>query len=234
MQQSAFDFLRELEWTVRNEPAQGTPDLLRNLSHELRQPLSAIESIAFYLQMAMPGSTAKSHQHLARIPELVEAMNGVLSDAVHYMGLIPPQVQHADLQVLVAEVAVELFNDQRPHFVIDMGARGIPVSIDCGQGRHLIRTLACFFRQIGKPLPEVVLRTSVRQQEACIDFHAPGIEYAREELDAMFEPFHSELPQGCALSLVTARRIAESHRGRVAIRSECGAGTSVSVYLPLS
>ncbi|MFN7918566.1 MAG: HAMP domain-containing sensor histidine kinase [Bryobacteraceae bacterium] len=233
MQQSAFDFLRELEWTVRNEPAQGTPELLRNLSHELRQPLSAIESIAFYLQMAIPGSPAKSHQHLARIPELVDSMNGVLSDVVHYMGLIPPQVQHADLQVLVAEVAVDLFTEQRPHLVVDLAANTIPVSIDCPQGRHLVRTLASFFRQIGKPLDEVRLRASAANGEARLDFHAPGIEYSPDELDAMFEPFHPDLPQGCALSLVTARKIAEGHGGRVGIRSEAGTGTTMTVYLPL-
>jgi signal transduction histidine kinase len=61
-------------------------EVLGTLAHELRQPLSNIEAIAYYLSMILPPGDAKIQPQLARIRELVEQSNLILSDA---LGLSP-------------------------------------------------------------------------------------------------------------------------------------------------
>ena len=56
--------------------------VLGTLAHELRQPLSNIEAIAYYLSMILPPGDAKIQAHLARIRELVEQSNWILSSAL--------------------------------------------------------------------------------------------------------------------------------------------------------
>jgi signal transduction histidine kinase len=68
---------------VRND---ATDKILGTLAHELRQPLSNIEAIAYYLSMILPPDDAKIQPHLARIRELVEQSNLILSTA---LGLAP-------------------------------------------------------------------------------------------------------------------------------------------------
>ena len=68
---------------VRND---STYEVLGALAHELRQPLSNIEAIAYYLSMILPPDDAKIQPQLARIRELVEQSNLILSDA---LGLTP-------------------------------------------------------------------------------------------------------------------------------------------------
>ncbi len=63
-----------------------TDEVLGTLAHELRQPLSNIEAIAYYLSMILPRDDAKIQTQLARIRELVEQSNLILSDA---LGLTP-------------------------------------------------------------------------------------------------------------------------------------------------
>ena len=63
-----------------------TDEVLGTLAHELRQPLSTIEAIAYYLSMILPPDDAKIQPQLARIRELVEQSNLILSDA---LGLPP-------------------------------------------------------------------------------------------------------------------------------------------------
>jgi len=68
---------------VRNHPAD---EILGTLAHELRQPLSNIEAIAYYLSMILPPGDENIQTHLARIRELVEQSNSILSTA---LGLAP-------------------------------------------------------------------------------------------------------------------------------------------------
>ncbi len=53
------------------------------LAHDLRQPLSAIETIAYYLEMITPEHESSTLQHLARIRELVARSEAILSEATH-------------------------------------------------------------------------------------------------------------------------------------------------------
>ena len=64
---------------IRN---QATDEVLGTLAHELRQPLSNIEAIAYYLSMILPPGDNKIQPQLARIRELVEQSNLIISDAL--------------------------------------------------------------------------------------------------------------------------------------------------------
>ena len=61
-------------------------DTLVTVVHELRQPLSNIETIAYYLSMVVPKDDAKIQSHLARIRELVQESNEILSSRVREAG----------------------------------------------------------------------------------------------------------------------------------------------------
>src|SRR5580658_8104050 len=52
---------------------------LRDLVHELRQPLSSIEAIAYYLEMTLPASQFESRQQmLSQLQLLVADANAIL------------------------------------------------------------------------------------------------------------------------------------------------------------
>ena len=61
-------------------------EVLGTLAHELRQPLSNIEAIAYYLSLILPPGDEKIQVQLAHIRELVEQSNRILSTA---LGLEP-------------------------------------------------------------------------------------------------------------------------------------------------
>ncbi|HQE60956.1 MAG TPA: ATP-binding protein, partial [Candidatus Latescibacteria bacterium] len=57
----------------------------------------------------------------------------------------------------------------------------------------------------------------------------PGI--PPEELERVFEPFHTTKPRGTGLGLPIARRIIQAHGGAIALESQPGAGTRVTFTL---
>lgn len=54
-----------------------------------------------------------------------------------------------------------------------------------------------------------------------------------EDLQKIFEPFHTTKSFGTGLGLPIVKRIIDSHGGRLSIKSKEGAGTTVHIRLPL-
>jgi nitrogen-specific signal transduction histidine kinase len=56
-------------------------DLRRELIHELRQPLSSIEAIAYYLEMTLPPEQIQARLYMRRLQELVDQTSSLLEGA---------------------------------------------------------------------------------------------------------------------------------------------------------
>jgi len=59
-------------------PVASSDERLRELVHELRQPLSSIEAIAYYLEMTLPAGQVQARQHMSHLQHLVEEANAIL------------------------------------------------------------------------------------------------------------------------------------------------------------
>jgi PAS domain S-box-containing protein len=66
-----------------------------------------------------------------------------------------------------------------------------------------------------------------------VAFADSGAGIAPEEMENIFEPFHSTKPEGLGLGMFIMRRIVTEHKGDIQIESEPGRGTTVAVWLPL-
>ena len=56
--------------------------VLSSMAHDLRQPLSNIEAIAYHLSLILPQNDRKIQAQLARIRELVKQTDDILSSSV--------------------------------------------------------------------------------------------------------------------------------------------------------
>jgi signal transduction histidine kinase len=57
-------------------------DRLREIVHDLRQPLSSIEAIAYYLEMTLPAGQSVARQYMSQLQHLVEETNEILTRSV--------------------------------------------------------------------------------------------------------------------------------------------------------
>ena len=55
---------------------------LRDLVHDLRQPLSSIEAIAYYLEMTLPPGQFEARQYMSQLQRLVADTNTILERSV--------------------------------------------------------------------------------------------------------------------------------------------------------
>lgn len=53
-------------------------DRLHDLVHDLRQPLSSIEAIAYYLEMTLPPGQCEACQYMSQLQSLVAEAHAIL------------------------------------------------------------------------------------------------------------------------------------------------------------
>jgi phosphoglycerate-specific signal transduction histidine kinase len=64
----------------RLEPS--TKETIGNLVHELRQPLSSMEAISYFLEMTLPADQLQARQYMRRLQQLVADAELILERAV--------------------------------------------------------------------------------------------------------------------------------------------------------
>jgi len=76
---------RYLDAAVAIPPPAAIPspeERLRDLVHDLRQPLSSIEAIAYYLEMTLPAGQFEARQYMSQLQRLVADTNTILERSV--------------------------------------------------------------------------------------------------------------------------------------------------------
>jgi nitrogen-specific signal transduction histidine kinase/ActR/RegA family two-component response regulator len=87
---------------------------------------------------------------------------------------------------------------------------------------------ADYARASDVPLPDMSPGAWVR-----LDFVDTGVGIPSDVLSHVFEPFYTTKTTGSGLGLAQVHGIVKQHGGEVDIESEVGAGTRVTIYLPL-
>src|SRR5580700_3151770 len=89
------------------QTAVGSVPVLRVIAHELRQPLSTIEAIAYYLSLVLPrDGDGKIHQQLDRLQQLVEQSNWILSNSLLLSEPMASAPESIDLAELITQTLV--------------------------------------------------------------------------------------------------------------------------------
>lgn len=88
-----------------NDPETAEPSaaqVVRHLAHELRQPLSTLESLAFYLDIVLPEADERCREQLEKIQTLVRQANEIVDDAVYFTQASTPNPTTVALGELIS------------------------------------------------------------------------------------------------------------------------------------
>jgi signal transduction histidine kinase len=181
--------------------------IVRNLAHDLRQPLSAIESIAFYLDMMIDESDSKTRKQVNRLRRLVQQTNLVVCNAIHSIGGAALTLAVMDLGELVAEAATDWASETGSRVTL---VRPNQVRQQLLDGQQISLALANVFSFLPRG-GSVFVTVS-----ATLDVSAVEIEAAE------LRP-----PESDSLALLATQRIVEQHGGTIEFSD------SVFIRLPL-
>ena len=195
---------------------------LQTIAHELRQPLSAIESIAYYLSLALPRDSWPARKQARRLQHLVEQSNWILTSALQLADETPLAPQPVNLEELIIQTVNSNTVPGEPRIHLEL-AGGLPlVNLDPGRGRTLLENLLTLFRQLASDLHPVRVTTTAGEIGVFVGIACAIPGYRTE----------ASLGPGCSLSLQSARRVVEGHGGTFSIHVDAASGVSLKVVLP--
>jgi signal transduction histidine kinase len=195
---------------------------LQTIAHELRQPLSAIESIAYYFSLALPRDSWPARKQARRLQQLVEQSNWILTCALQLASDAPLAPQPVNIEELIIQTVNARTAQGDPRIQLEL-ASGLPlVNLDPGRGLILIENLLMLFRQLANDLHPV--RVTSAAGEGGVSFGiATSIPGYRSE---------ASLGPGCGLSIQSARRLVEKHGGTFNLQVDAASGVTLKVVLP--
>jgi signal transduction histidine kinase len=102
--------------------------------------------------------------------------------------------------------------------------------------KHLLKVaLAHLVRNAIEATPhgEIRVTTAMERNLAELVIQDTGRGMAKEVVERVFEPFYTTKVGGSGLGMVFVHQIVEEHRGEIALDSQVGKGTKVTIRLPL-
>ncbi len=209
--------------------------VLRSVSHDLRSPLTAITTAAEGLGSAT--LSPESRDELTSVIALESARLARLVDNLLDLsrlqaGGVESRADWVSVEEIVG-TAIESVTAPPGGFDVQIGADLPLVQADGGQ---LERALANVLDNAGRhgAGEPVTVRARRTGQQVLLRVGDRGPGMAREELERVFEPFHSAGDHsGTGLGLAIARGFVEANGGRIRAESLPGQGTTIVVALPL-
>jgi len=167
-----------------------------------------------------------------------ERLNKSISD---FLRFVRPQERRAlefDVAASLSETLDLLENSPELHasHVIrrDITPPSFQLVGDADQIRQVFWNLA---RNAVQAMPQggvLTVHTAVDDGSYRIVFTDNGRGMSPADLERLFQPFRTNFPSGTGLGMAISYRIVQEHGGRIDVTSNVGAGTAITVALPLN
>ncbi len=234
--------VRALQAQLLEQERRATLDqLTATVSHELRNPLSAIRNTVYIIAESARGAGLHIERPLDRISRSIQRCENIIAQLVEYS-----QLRELQRRVVIADKWLGAVLDEMPipdgiTLIRDFGAGAKAVPCDTDLLRrvivHLIDNAVQAISAVRGEVPNgreyrICVRSRVLDRlEIEISDNGPGI--SPDVLSRIFEPLFSTKAFGVGLGLPFAKQILDFHGGGIAVKSEPGRGVSAVLWLPL-
>jgi PAS domain S-box-containing protein len=217
-------------------------EVLAVVSHDLRNPISAIAMCARILREAPPSDLAERDRMLTAITEATVWMQGMIRDLLDVSaieaGRLSVDRQPAALGSIIS-TAVGMVRgevEQRSiRLTVDIPQDLRSVNVDASRIVQVITNLLGNAIKFTNASGTVVVRAANGPSSVVVSVEDSGIGIEPEALTRIFDRFWQARPtprRGSGLGLAIARGILEAHGGRIWVDSEVGRGSVFSFSLP--
>ncbi len=207
------------------------------VSHELRNPLTSMKNVLYYLNKKIPQSALareepKIIEFLKILDKEVGNSTSIINDILDFTKMRKPTFGKVEIAPLLKDSISQLSVQEGVEILEDIPPHPPTLWIDASQIKLVLVNLmknACEAMPKGGTL-KIAARPNAEYVELKIVDTGQGIR--KENISKVFELFFTSKAKGTGLGLSMCKEIVERHGGSITVQSELGAGSTFSVSLP--
>jgi signal transduction histidine kinase len=226
------------EQLVRTEKLAAVGTLASGVSHELRNPLSAIKNAVFFLKRKLsnkesPDIDARVIQFLDIMDTEIDRSTKIINDLLGFARVTTLSKIPSDITIVVNEAMSRAKTAENIKVSKNLPSNLRTVMIDANQiGQVFINLIenGCQAMPDGGEL-----QISTRESKAFIEIEIAdsGCGIPEKTIKKIFDPLFTTKPKGIGMGLAVCHGIIEKHHGTIDVKSQEGIGTSILIKLPL-
>lgn len=218
-------------------------EFVAKVSHELRTPLTAIkEGISLMLDGALGAVNVEQHEFLAMVDQNIDRLTELISNMLDLS-----KIEAGRLRLLRRRVAMASLVDMTiTSFKALAGQR--TVRLEPAQVPHVFADTNRLLQVLGNLLSNAVkftadtgtvtFRLDQKNGHVFVSVHDDGVGIAEDEVPKLFEKFSQVGPgssraTGTGLGLALCKELVELHKGRIAVASRPGQGSTFTFSVPV-
>lgn len=231
---------------VQSEKEAAIGMMSAHVRHEIRNTLNAIRSPA---ELVRNNFQKGDPLRLGEEPEeLVDEMDSIIQQVTRLDEMVENELsyfqntnfvyQKHDLSQIISD-AIKMNSDEFSDTDVDVSTKITPdlPLIDVDKDK-LVVAFGNLIKNACQAMPdggELTIETDSRSDSdhIVVIFQDTGVGVSPEQIDKIFEPFHTTKPRGLGLGLTNVKNIIEGHQGKIDVESHRGEGTVFRVILPI-
>ncbi len=228
---------QEMEAALAQQGKMASLGILSSgVAHEINNPLGVILGYASYLEGKLAPEDPH-HHYVHEIKRESKRCKKIVQDLLSYARTPKPNLEPTDINHLLGQIVDFAANHTDLHHVTirrDFAPDLPPIPVDGDQLRQVAINLILNAGAAMSEAGTLTVRTfRVGENEVAVVFADQGSGIPVEYQEKIFEPFFTTKARGTGLGLAITRQIVELHHGRIALESSVGAGTTITITLPI-
>ena len=233
----AEELKKSRESLQRAERAAAWRDVARQVSHEIKNPLTPIEFSIYRLESSVPSEwldNSDLRESLKIIKEEISSIRRIANTFSQFARMPHTELKPADVGEIVRE-SVELFRNKAPDMQISFEQAGdLPlVPIDAQQIKGVVHNLIKNAIEASKAGDEIKVKATTDSEpykvQISVTDHGCGMD--EETAKRIFDPYFTTKEDGSGIGLFLAQRIIADHGGDISVESRPGEGARFTIRI---
>ncbi|MBI4721349.1 MAG: ATP-binding protein [Chitinivibrionia bacterium] len=217
---------------VQSENLAAMGRMVAGIAHEIRNPLSIIKTSAERIQKQY----GIEDEIFTYISEEVDELNRILTGYLNFARSEPHDVQRHSLQKILVRCLLLIESDaelKQISFAHSLPEEELFVECDDKRMQQAFLNILLNAVQAVEAGGRIELTAHRKGGAASVTVRDNGCGMSEKTLREIFKPFYTTKKHGSGLGLSIVKNIVDAHGGSVGVASTPGAGTAVTVSMPL-
>jgi PAS domain S-box-containing protein len=230
-------------YDVARKANQARDEVLGVVSHDLRNPISAIAMCARVLETSPPADEAKRRELLSTIREATDSVNHMIEDLLDVANIERGRLSlelHDEEPAQLVLRAMHMFDVEAKEHGIELDVRlATNLPLITADGSRIVQVLGNLVRNALKFTPGGGrISIGAEGDDGAVTFlvsdtgRGIGVENQRSIFDRYWQSSDGARARGSGLGLSIAQGIVEAHGGRIWVESALGQGSTFAFTIP--